>query len=192
MLRPAVFLDRDGTINEEVHYLHSVEKLRVLDGVADALTALKRAGFFVAVVTNQAGIAKGYYPVEAMHAVHRAIQERVNQTIDLFAYCPHHPDGVVEGLNIACSCRKPNPGMLTAVAEEYGIDLKSSYVIGDKWIDVEAGRRAGCATILVKTGYGRSELEQAERAPCTPNFVAEDLPHAVEWILSRTYAVERG
>ena len=184
MLKRAIFLDRDGTINEEVHYLHSVDKLRVIDGVPEALRGLKQAGFFLAVITNQAGIAKGYYSYDAMHAVHHAIQERVGHVIDRFVFCPHHPEGVIPDLRVVCSCRKPGDGMLTSLAAEARIDLTRSYVVGDKWIDVEAGRRAGCTTVLVKTGYGSSEL-QAGHATCVPDFVAEDLPHAAEWIMAR-------
>lgn len=158
-MRRAVFLDRDGTINQEREYLHRMEDFQFIPGVPQAIRLLNRAGFLVVVVTNQSGVGRGYYAEEDVEALHRFISRELAGSggrIDAWLYCPHHPAGR-GGYAVSCSCRKPLPGMLLDAAERLGIDLASSYMVGDKLIDVEAGRAAGCSSILVRSGYGAEE-----------------------------------
>jgi D-glycero-D-manno-heptose 1,7-bisphosphate phosphatase len=167
--RKAVFLDRDGTLIEEVNFLSRVEDLRVFPFTLEALRMLKDAGFLIVVVTNQSGIGRGIYDAEAMHAIHDAMQSQLDGLIDAFYFCPHLPcDG--------CSCRKPSLGMLESAVKDFSIDLTNSWMIGDKKIDVETGRNAGSRTALVMTGYGRSHANQLES---TPDVLAENLLDAV-------------
>ncbi len=158
-MRRAVFLDRDGTINQEREYLHRVEDFCFIAGVPRAISLLNRAGFLVVVVTNQSGVARGYYAEEDVEALHRHIVAQLTAAgarVDSWLYCPHHPGGR-GAYAVSCACRKPLPGMLLEAADRLGIDLASSFMIGDKLSDVEAGRAAGCSPILVRSGYGADE-----------------------------------
>ena len=180
-LRPAVFLDRDGTLNEEVGYLSRPEELRLLPGAAEAVAKLNARGIPVVVVTNQSGIGRGYYgwaDFEAVMARMKALLGESGASLDATYASPHHEAGQGEYAVADHPDRKPNPGMLRRAAEEHGLDLGRSWMVGDKAIDVEAGRRAGCRTCLVKTGYG--EAEGAEGA----DLVASDLAEAVDRILA--------
>ena len=158
-LRRAVFLDRDGTINVEKNYLHKIEDFEFIPGAPEAIKKLKDAGFLVIVVSNQSGIARGYFDEEAVRKLHQHIQDElsvIGTSIDAFYFCPHHQ---VEGLGdykVDCDCRKGNPGMLLHAAQEHDIDLMQSFMVGDKLADIEAGARAGCKSILVLTGYGET------------------------------------
>ena len=155
--QPAVFLDRDGTINVEKDYLYKVEDFEFIPGVPEAIKSLKDAGFLVIVVSNQSGIGRGYFDEQAVEVLHRHIQEELagyGTSIDAFYFCPHHPEKGVGDYKTTCDCRKGEPGMLLQAADEYNIDLENSYMVGDKLADIEAGRRAGCEQVLVLTGYG--------------------------------------
>lgn len=148
----AVFLDRDGVINVEKGYLHRVEELEFIPGAAEAIRLLKDAGYLVVVVTNQSGVARGYYSLEDVELLHRHMGRELavrGAVVDGWYVCPHHPDH-----GGPCACRKPLPGMLLQAAADSGIDLAGSYLIGDKLSDLEAGLAAGCSPILVGTGYG--------------------------------------
>jgi D-glycero-D-manno-heptose 1,7-bisphosphate phosphatase len=154
-LRRAVFLDRDGTLVEEVPYLHDPELVRLLPGVPAALRELASAGFALLVVTNQAGVARGYHGEDAVERVHRRLRELLaagGVALDGIRYCPHHPDGAVADMARACRCRKPGPGMLEAAATEVGIGLGASYLIGNNSSDVGAARAAGVKPLFVTTG----------------------------------------
>jgi len=190
--RRAVLLDRDGTICEEVGYLDHVDRVRVPDRSAEAVRRVNEAGLQAVVVTNQAGVARGYFSESVVHEVHDRIRELLSERgarIDGIYYCPHHPDSGTEPYRRECACRKPRPGMLLRAAEEMGIDLASSYMVGDTIKDVEAGHAVGARTVLVLSGYGRDELEQnSPRWGVRPDHVAEDLLDAVVWILSRESA----
>ena len=156
----AVFLDRDGTINVERDYLYRPEEFTFIPGAPEAIRMLREAGYLVVVVTNQSGIARGYYDEAALHRIHRHMDDllaRAGTSVDAYYYCPHHPDGTVDSYRSVCDCRKPLPGMLLQAARDLGIDLAASYIIGDKQADVTAGLRAGCRPLLVKTGYGGAE-----------------------------------
>ena len=184
-MRPAVFLDRDGTLLEEAGYLDRLERLVFFPYSIDAVRLLNRSGFAVVIVTNQAGIARGIFKEAFVADAHRHISERLaagGAWIDGFYYCPHHPEAVVEAYRVRCECRKPQPGMLTRATADFGIDLARSFVVGDRWHDLEAGQAVGARSILVRTGYGRSE-EAAGRAHVTPAAVTENLIEAVSWIL---------
>ncbi len=153
----AVFLDRDGVINVEKGYLHRVEDFELLPEVPQALRLLKEAGFLLIVVTNQSGVARGYYSLEAVHEIHRHLQDELKPygaAIDAFYVCPHHPDHESEDHPSECSCRKPLPGMIVQAVSDFYIDPVRSYLVGDKLSDIEAGRAAGCRCFLVRTGYG--------------------------------------
>jgi len=180
----AVFLDRDGTINHEVEYLHQPGELRLFPGAAQAIRLLNQAAVPVIMVTNQAGIGRGYYSETAMCALHRELAARLavrGAHLDAIYHCPHHPDD-------DCDCRKPKPGMLLRAAAEHGIDLYKSFVIGDKISDLEAGRRAGSRTFLVLTGYGREEWRAVQEGYFHPDHVGQDLLAAAHWILARELA----
>ena len=172
--RQAVFFDRDGTLMEEVHYCGDPAKVKVYPKVPEALRALKQAGFLNFIVSNQSGIGRGLITEAQYHAVQRELLRQIGEEwIDASYFCPDPPD--VPSLR-----RKPQPGMLLEASAEFGIDLSASYIIGDKTADIECGRRAGAATILVLTGYGREQ-------PCVPDFTAADAAAAADWILQRRH-----
>lgn len=180
-MKAAVFLDRDGTLNEEIGYLHRPEDVVLIPGAARAIARLNALGIPVIVVTNQAGIGRGKYGWEAFHAV----TERIGQLLqaehahmDGIYAAPHHAQGLGEYGHPDHPDRKPNPGMLLRAAAEHGLDLARSWMIGDKEVDLLAGRNAGCRTALVLTGYGK------EADPGLADLVAKDLPEAVDGILA--------
>jgi D-glycero-D-manno-heptose 1,7-bisphosphate phosphatase len=173
--RPAIFLDRDGTLIEEVNFLSRVEDLRVFPYTLNALTAFSDAGYLLLVVTNQSGIGRGLYTIDDMTSIHDAMQVRLGGLIDDFYFCPHLPD---EG----CRCRKPSTGMIDIACEKFGIDLERSWVIGDKALDVGLGKQANTSTVLVATGYGASIRTSLEESP---THFARDLDEAARLILGR-------
>lgn len=186
-MRPAVFLDRDGTLIEEAGYLDRLERLVFYPFSVDAVRVLNRAGLAVVVVTNQAGIARGIFPEPFVAEAHRHVQERLTAggaRIDAFYYCPHHPEASVSQYRMACGCRKPQPGMLQQAAADLDIDLSGSFVVGDRWHDIEAGRTVGSRTVLVRTGYGRTE-EAAPKSDLRADAVVDNLMEAASWILRR-------
>jgi D-glycero-D-manno-heptose 1,7-bisphosphate phosphatase len=158
-MKRAVFIDRDGTINEEKEYLYRTDDFVFIPGAVQAIRMLNEAGFLVVVVTNQSGVARGYYSEEDVHQLHRYVSAQLEQCgarVDAWYYCPHHPAGR-GSYALPCRCRKPLPGMLLEAAGRFAIDLESSIMIGDKLIDIQAGAVAGCRSILVRTGYGYEE-----------------------------------
>jgi D-glycero-D-manno-heptose 1,7-bisphosphate phosphatase len=173
MKQKAVFIDRDGTLIEEVNYLHRVEDLRYFPFTDEAVRLLKSHGFLVVLVTNQSGIGRGIYTKDEMQAVHERIQTDLTEKLDAIYFCPHLPD---EG----CACRKPNLGMIEQARAELPVDLENSWMIGDKSLDVEFGLNAGIKPILVLTGYGRKDVHELKRPP---EFVAENLLEAVKIVL---------
>jgi D-glycero-D-manno-heptose 1,7-bisphosphate phosphatase len=176
---PAVFLDRDGTINVDKHFVHRIDQWEWIPGAVEAIRGFNQLGFRVIVVSNQAGIARGYYTEEDVRRLHehvRRVLEEMGARVDAFYFCPHHPD-----LGPACPCRKPLPGLLLQAQRECGLDLSRSFMIGDKVIDVLAGRAAGANPLLVETGYGRDQKAQAPAG----TVVVPDLPAALEWIQGR-------
>jgi D-glycero-D-manno-heptose 1,7-bisphosphate phosphatase len=164
----AVFLDRDGVINVEKGYVHRIEEFELLPGVPQAIRLLKDAGFLVIVVTNQSGVARGYYPLEAVHRLHRHLDAELaafGTRVDAYYICPHHPEHGIGDLKTACSCRKPLPGMLEQAASDFGVDLNGSYMIGDNATDVAAGLAAGCRPVFLENDSGGREARLPEDIP---------------------------
>ena len=181
----AVFLDRDGTIVEEAGYLDRLERMVFFPYTVDAIRLLNKAGFAVIVVTNQAGIARGLLKESFVAEAHRHISERLaagGARVDAYYYCPHHPKGVIEQLALQCDCRKPQPGMLRHAAGDHHVDLSRSFVVGDRWHDVELAQKVGATGILVRTGLGRRE-EQKPSPDITAAAVVDNLIDAAAWIL---------
>lgn len=176
----AVFLDRDGVVNLEKGYISSLEQLELYPFTPGAINKLKKAGFKVYIISNQAGVARGIFTVEELEFIHRHLLERI--PIDKIYYCPHHPKGKT-GLpySINCDCRKPEPGMILRAACENHIDLNQSYLVGDRASDILAGKRAGLITVLVRTGYGAAKLEQ----PVEPDYVFADLGEFADYLTEK-------
>jgi D-glycero-D-manno-heptose 1,7-bisphosphate phosphatase len=187
--RPAVFIDRDGTLTEEVGYVNHPSRLRLLPRSAEAVRRLNEAGVAAVVATNQAGVARGYFSEDVLHAVNAALiaqLERAGARLDGLYVCLHHPSEGVPPYRAACDCRKPRPGLLVRAAQELGLDLAASAMVGDKASDLEPGRRVGARAVLVLTGYGRGEWEyRREHFTVPPDHVAGDLLDAVEWALAK-------
>ncbi len=189
MAQRCVFLDRDGTINEEVNYLSRPEQLHLIPGAAAAIKLLNQSGYKVVVVTNQAGVARGYFTEQTVREVHEALEKMLGEqgaAVDAIYYCPHHPAAGAGVYRQDCNCRKPNPGMLERAARELDIDLTASFVIGDKISDLEAGLAVGCRNILVHTGYGLESRNEFSGAAWKPEYVADDLLEAARWILKQS------
>jgi D-glycero-D-manno-heptose 1,7-bisphosphate phosphatase len=186
-MKPAVFLDRDGTIVEEAGYLDRLERLVFFPFSVDAVRVLNRAGFAVVVITNQAGIARGIVKESFVAEAHRHIEERMaagGARIDGFYYCPHYPDGVVEPYRKACDCRKPQPGLLRMAADALALDLPQSFVVGDRWHDVAAGHAVGARGVLVRTGLGRKD-ETHPHPGTIPDAIVDNVMEAAAWILQQ-------
>lgn len=187
--RRAIFMDRDGTVCEEVGYVNHVDRIRLLPRSAEAIRLANQAGFQAVIVTNQAGVARGYFDEHLVHEVHDVVRHHLAEAgarVDGIYHCPHHPEVGSEAYRRECDCRKPKAGMLLRAREEMGIDLAASYMIGDTVKDLGAGRAVGATTVLVLTGYGRGELQyQSHRWTLQPDHVSEDLLDAVQWILAR-------
>lgn len=174
-----VFLDRDDTIIRDRVYLSDPDGVEILPGAAEAIQTLNRKGIPVIMVTNQSGIARGIFDMDALNRIHHrltALMAQRDARIDAIYFCPHHPEGTREEYRVSCSCRKPEPGMLREAAEAFGLDLVLCYMVGDKPDDIEAIHRVGGKGILINTGTG---IAMAVK----PEFVARDMPDAVRWIL---------
>jgi D-glycero-D-manno-heptose 1,7-bisphosphate phosphatase len=181
-IRRAVFLDRDGTINEEKNYLHRVEDFAFIPGVPQAIRRLNRAGYLVVVVTNQSGVARGYFELSDVQRLHDHVADRLaaeDAHVDGFFVCPHHPEAGRGAWRRKCDCRKGEPGLLLQAARQLHIDLDHSFMVGDKQADIEAGIRAGCTPLLVLTGYGAETAQNLDAS--IPRFVS--LTEAVDFIL---------
>ncbi len=186
--RPAFFLDRDGTLIRDVGYLARVEQVDVLDGAAEAVRLVNRAGARAVVATNQSGVARGMFGESDVRAVHEFLRgefARRGAVLDAFYYCPHHPEAEIERYRRRCRCRKPAPGLLRRAARELGLDLTRSVMLGDTLRDVEAGRRAGCASVLVLTGKGEKQHGLLHAGETGPDRVAADVLAGVQWALEK-------
>ena len=183
LLRPAVFLDRDGTIAEEVGYLNHLSRFRMFPFAANAIIKLNQAKLPVIVVTNQSGVARGYFPESLVSAVHELMTTQLAKDgahIDALYYCPHKGDD-------ACACRKPKPGMLERAAREHGLDLRQSFLVGDRYGDIELARNVKARAILVRTGYGEGEIQwHSAKWPTAPDFIADNLAEAADWIVRQS------
>ncbi len=183
----AVFLDRDGTVCEEVGYIHSKEQLKLIPGAAEAIRRLNREGIKTVLVTNQSGVARGFFSEEKLREIHDEFLHLLREKgaeLDGIYYCPHHPAEGQEPYLQICECRKPAPGLLKKAAEELDIDLKASFMVGDHFSDVAAALAVGGRGVLVLTGHGGKTLEERATWPASPSWIAPDLAAAVDWILS--------
>jgi D-glycero-D-manno-heptose 1,7-bisphosphate phosphatase len=190
-LRPAVFLDRDGVLVHDDGFILREEQIRVIDSVAPALQSLKAAGMAIIVVTNQASVARGLISEEELIRINEAVADRIEQAggprLEVFYYCPHHPDADLVEYRVVCACRKPRPGMLGRAAEEHRLDLRASFLVGDRTSDIAAGAAAGCRTVLVTCGrHDAPPIVTVEPlADCRPDHVCTDLRTASTWVLSQ-------
>ena len=186
----AVFLDRDGVITQDPpHYAHRIDQLKLIPKSANGIRIFNANGFKVIVVSNQSGVAKGYYQEKDIETYNTAMEKELGKKdayIDAIYYCPHHPEAEIEAYRIDCDCRKPKPGMLKRAEEELNLDLKRSFLVGDKISDIKAGYSAGCKTILVLTGHGTDELKKNAKMNIKPNFISEDLYAASQIIRTDT------
>ena len=187
-MKPAIFMDRDGTVSHEVGYLNHASRFRLFPWTVDAVRHINRAGWLAVLVTNQAGVARGYFPESMVHEVHarlRGALEAGGARFDAIYYCPHHPSVGEAPYRMDCDCRKPRPGMLRRAEAELQADLARSWVVGDRHGDLQLAWKVGARAALVKTGYGLGEVEyEAPRWPRQPDLVAEHLLEAVERILA--------
>ena len=185
--RPAVFLDRDGTINEQMGYINHLCRFKLLAGAAEAIKLLNDAEIPVVVISNQSGLARGYFPEELLVAVHEKMDRLLAEKgahVDGIYYCPHHPEAKEEKFRDTCNCRKPKPGLVFQAADELNLDPEKSFVVGDRWSDIKTAANCGAKSILVRTGYGRGDEEYiGPHQEIQPDYKAEDLLEAVKWIL---------
>ena len=183
MSRPAVFLDRDGTIIEERSYIDRLALLSLFPWTGDALRLLNRAGYATVVITNQSGLARGMFDEPFLSQLHGEIDRRIAPArIDGYFFCPHLPEAAVAQYRADCDCRKPKPGLIARAASELDLDLSRSWMVGDRWLDVACGSAAGVRPILVRTGFGAHE--EAQIPPATQaDAILNNLMEAVGWIL---------
>lgn len=185
----AVFLDRDGTVNEEVGYLRDLDQLRLIPDAGAAIRRLHEAGLMVVLVTNQSGVARGYFPESLVHEAHERLEQMLAKEgarIDAVYYCPHHPTAGNTHYTMTCTCRKPGTGLIDQAAEDLGLDVKRSFVVGDKWSDVELGQRAGARSVLVRSGFAPDD--PGNKRPLhinDPDFIAHTLTEAADWIITQ-------
>lgn len=182
---PAVFLDRDGTIIEDIGYIRQPDQIKFLPGSIEAIKQLHQAGYKVVVITNQAGVARGLMSENIIQTIDKLIHRAIlngGTHLDAIYYCPHHPEHGAYPYRQECECRKPHPGLIKKAEKDLNLDLKRSFMVGDKGTDIQAGQRAGIKTVFVLTGRGKKELEEI---PVTPDEIAADLLTAAKWILAQ-------
>jgi D-glycero-D-manno-heptose 1,7-bisphosphate phosphatase len=192
-VKPAVFLDRDGTLIEERGYLDKLEDIALFADAPAALKLLREAGYTLVLVTNQAGVARGFFDEAFVQTAHRhlaALLAAEGIVLDGYYYCPHHPDGVIPEYTRLCRCRKPAPGMVEQAVRDLEIDVNRSFVIGDKWLDVELATNAGARGILVRTGYGAG-VEQAPPGRTSPLAIVDTMIDAAREVLRHVAAEKR-
>lgn len=195
MGRQAVFLDRDGVLNVEAGYIHNVEDLHLIPGVAQAVRQLNKRQLFCCLVSNQSGPARGYYPSSHVEALHQRLcqllQQQADSQLNALYYCPYlspSEGGTEPAFTRWTTWRKPNTGMLVAAAWEHDLDLSRSFMVGDKATDIDMAHNAGCCGILVQTGYGDRVLGGQYQHHTRPDYIAANLPVAVEWICQQLEA----
>jgi len=187
MSRPAVFLDRDGTLIEECGYLQRLENLTIFPWTGDALRLLKRAGFATVVITNQSAIARGLIDEAFLSQVHQTIDARLASSgggaIDRYYFCPHYPTAAIERYRQTCGCRKPAPGLIEQACREMDLDPARSIMVGDRWLDVACGRAAGTGAVLVRSSNASSDADAAPPEGVRADAILNNLMEAVGWIL---------
>jgi len=189
MKRPAVFIDRDGTISEEVGYVNHPSRFQLYPYSSEAIKLLNEKGWLAIVVTNQAGVARGYFSEDVVKQVHRELNRRMDENsarLDAIYYCAHHPTVGEPPYRLDCDCRKPKAGLVQQAAKDFAIDLGSSWMVGDRYSDIELARNAGLRSAFVLSGYGRGEWEyQRQNWQHEPELVSDNLLEAVKEILRR-------
>jgi len=189
MAHKAVFLDRDGTINEEVGYVNHLDRFYLLPRTAQAIRLLNEHRFKTAVITNQSGVARGYFPESLVREIHQKMANLLKEEgahLDGIYYCPHHPDAGDPPYRRKCLCRKPATGMVEEAVRDLDIDVSRSYVVGDRGLEIEFAEKIGAKGILVLTGYGKGEWNYLkDKWKAKPHHVAADLYEAVQWILTQ-------
>ena len=184
-MRPAIFLDRDGTMIEDAGYLTRAEDIAFYPWTVDAIRALNRAGFTIVVVTNQSAIARGLLTEAGLAEIHERLDERLQAggaRVAAYYYCPHHPDGPVAAYATKCDCRKPACGLVDRAVRDLDLDPARSFVVGDKWVDVGLARGVGAISVLVRTGYGAAE-EATPPSDLQADAIVDNLAAAASWIL---------
>jgi len=187
MKKPAVFLDRDGTINEQMGYINHISRFHLLPRVGEAIRMLNESNVPAIVISNQSGVGRGYYPEALVYKVHDEMKRLLGlegAQLDGIYFCPHHPEAKIEQYRAACQCRKPRTGMLIKAAEDLDIDLTKSYVVGDRWSDLKTAVNCQATPVLVRTGYGMGDIEYVgPNEDIEPSYIATDLTAAIQWIL---------
>jgi len=187
MTNRAIFLDRDGTLNEEDGYITSPERFRLYSFAAEAVRLINQSGWKAIVLTNQSGVARGYFTEATLIEIHKRMEAALRMQgaqIDAIYYCAHHPDYGSPPYRQDCDCRKPRPGLGERAARDFNLDLNRCYAVGDRYRDIEAGQALGARGVMVMTGFGREECETEHlHWPRQPDHVTEDLLEAVKWIL---------
>lgn len=189
MKRPAVFIDRDGTINEQMGYINHISRFVLLPGTAEGIRLLNRHQYLAIIVSNQSGVARGYFPMELIDRVHAHMKDllaKEGANVDGIFFCPHYPRGIVPEYSVECDCRKPRTGLVQKACEKFDIDMENSYVIGDRCSDIELAERSNLKGIMVTTGYGFGDIEYVlPHKPFKPQHIARDLLHGVRWIIEQ-------
>lgn len=188
MVRRAVFFDRDGTLNEEVGYVDALSRFRLYPFAASAVRRINQAGMLAVVLTNQSGVGRGMFPEELVASVHERLRSEMQHAgaqLDAIYYCPHHPAAELAQYRVECACRKPSTGMMQQAAAQFSIRLEESFVIGDRYLDIEMAHRAGARGVLVRTGFGQGEWEMFHsNGAIQPDHVADNVYEAVQWVLA--------
>jgi len=183
--RIAVFLDRDGTLNEEVEFVRTPEELRLIPGAAGAVRTLNALGVITCIISNQSGVARGIITEADLVPVHAKLKDELRKEgarLDAIYYCPHHPTEGIPPFRIDCECRKPGPGMLLRARGEFTLDLGRSFVVGDRLADIQAGKAVGATTVLVLTGYGTVTAGECRQEQVVPDCIAPSIVEAVRFV----------
>ena len=187
--RPAVFIDRDGTVNEQMGYINHLSRFVLLPGVPEAVSLLNKNNFLAIIISNQSGVARGYFPIELVNEVHAYMKTALKKKaayIDGIFFCPHHPQGTVPEYAQECDCRKPKAGLIHQALDSFDIDMSNSYVVGDRHLDIELAQCAGLRGVIVKTGYGLGDITHIlPQSQLRPDCIAQDLLDAVKWIVEK-------
>jgi D-glycero-D-manno-heptose 1,7-bisphosphate phosphatase len=188
-MKRAVFLDRYGTVNEEMGYINHLDRFKIFPWTAPAIRKLNEAGIVAVLTTNQGGVARGYFPESLVQEIHAKLQAELacrQARLDAIYYCPHHPEGKEQSYRIRCECRKPSPGMLMRAVGDLDIDLSASFMVSDRYQDLQMAFQAGARGVLLMSGYGKGEhLYQKHTWPRQPDFIADNLLEGVDWILDQ-------
>jgi D-glycero-D-manno-heptose 1,7-bisphosphate phosphatase len=187
MKKPAVFLDRDGTINEQMGYINHISRFKILDSVHDAIRLLNENGYYSIILSNQSGVARGYFPIELVDEIHTLLTDSLRNHgayVDGFFFCPHYPRGDIKEYRVECDCRKPKTGLIEKACDSFDIDIARSYMVGDRYTDIEFAHRAGLKGVMVRTGYGLGDIEYiVPKKKIKPDHISDNLIDAVKWII---------